>query len=512
MAEKQGYSSASAVVGPYSEKAFTLRLDPLSVPLAASSSLSIVTDAAMAASVSLDGKPVGDLLTQQVLLSKLAEGTHDVSISENGSTLELTIEVSPHGILKVDEVHGLDQRPVIVMTQNGTSQEILCRCDDAEIRIDGKRVKPLGSGRYGVPGKAVAEHEVTLIRHGQSERIPLLGTDPKYGMIFIASGQAPPEPPKVHPDEQAWEPIKDSRDLSALLQFRATFPQSPYARIAYLRCSDLSWETIRNSTKVSDFQSYVNSYQDSTHAQEAKDRIAALTPKSPPPVINQSPSVPPDLAAWNNIKNSRDLNVLRDFRAQYPASPYAKSAYELMTDIEWNSVKNSQDMGALKSFREQHPDSKYDAQAFQRMADVAWDAISGSSQTEVLEGFVKEYPGTPHVAEANVRIKVLKDQHDRKAIQDTLEEYRSAYERKDLSSLTKIWPNLPRAFSKQFAGVDKIRVTLNCGDPQIDGDAATVSCKQMTEFVAHGKTNPFQDPRLFRLRRDQGRWVIEKDN
>jgi hypothetical protein len=493
--EKSGYASAAIVVGPHSDKTLTLRLDPLSVASAASSSLSIVTDAAMSASVSLDGKQVGDLSTQRLELSKLSPGSHNIVIPENNGTLELTVEVSPQGAVQVNEVRGLDQNPVVAMTQNGERQEIFCRCDGAEIRIDGKKAKRAGVNRYAVTGNGASEHEVTLLRNGQSERIPLVGTDSKYGMVFIASsGQAPTNPPPVSADAQAWQALKDSRDLNALKNFQTQYPQSPYARIAYQRSDDLSWESTRNSSQASAFQGYLSSYPDSVHAQEARNRIAALTPKPPPPAGNQTPSTPPDLAAWNSVKNTRDINVLKNFRAQYPSSSYAAQAHLQMAEIEWNRIRESQ-----------------------QQAD--------------FEAFLTEYPGTPHASEAqdalaSLQKKARDDQNraeaknreeqarrDRESILATLEAYKSAYERKDFNALAAIWPNVPRSFKQQFSATDKIRVTLTRQqDPQISGETATVPCTQKLELVVSGKTTQFEQTRLFTLRRVQDRWIIEKDN
>jgi hypothetical protein len=81
-----------------------------------------------------------------------------------------------------------------------------------------------------------------------------------------------------------------------------------------------------------------------------------------------------------------------------------------------------------------------------------------------------------------------------------------------MNALAAIWPTVPRSFKQQFSASDKIRVTLTPQDPQINGETATVVCKQKLELVAGGKTSQFEQNRVFTLRKVQDRWIIERDN
>ena len=106
-----------------------------------------------------------------------------------------------------------------------------------------------------------------------------------------------------------------------------------------------------------------------------------------------------------------------------------------------------------------------------------------------------------------------RQQKDRQDIKNTLEYYRSAYERKDLNALQAIWPSLPASIKATIKSADKIRVTLEENDPVIAGETATVSCGQTLELVAGGKKSSLPtESRRFTLRKIQGRWIIEKDN
>ena len=555
VAEKSGYNSALAVAGPHSEKNLTLRLVRLPVPEQVAS-LAIVSDAATPDSVIVDGKQVGSLSAQQLILPDLAAGTHKIEISQDAGTLELTVEVSSEGTPQVTEVHGLEQIPVVAMTQNGDRQEIFFRGDGEEIRIDGKKLTPAGSNRYPVPGKGAVEHQVTLIRNGQSEPIPPMSADAKHGTVFIASG--PPQTKPLSEDARIWQTLQYSRDCGALLKFQARFSHGPYARLAYLRCGDVTWENTSTSTKADDYLAYAHNFPDSAHTQAAKDKYAELKLKERPPEETE----------WDNL-NKGDQNALAQYIAKYKTSKHASEAHQLMAGLEWNKIQGSsdpnvlqsflqkygttsyaskasdllkklqqhstppdeeawtstdkQDPSALIAFNEKYPTSDYARLAREqlgKLAQVKWDKISGLSQLADFEKFTHDYPGTPHIPEADDRIKQIKAKlqadaellQNRQLILSTLDAFRSAYERKDLKALAYVWPNPPVFFKKQFSDLDKINVTLTRQqDPQINGASGTVLCT--LKVYGHGKKLPlFEEEHRYTLRKVQDRWIIEKDN
>jgi hypothetical protein len=270
--------------------------------------------------------------------------------------------------------------------------------------------------------------------------------------------------------------------------FRTKYAQSLHAGEALEKIADLDWVQIQSSKDPGVFTRYLDEHKGSSHTQEANDRIQSLSHQPPP---STPPPTPADLADWNKIKDTRDLNVLRDFRSKYQNSPKA-------------------------------------TEAFVRMSDIEWDSIHDSSKPEVFEDFMKKYPGTAHWTEASNRVEELhkqqqtareqleeQNQRDREAVRQTLDNYLAAYENKDLNRLLQIWPSLPSAIKQQLSLREKIRVVVDKVDPVINGDAATVSCTQTLEILpTGGGSRVFHQslPRLFTLRRIQGKWIIEKDN
>ena len=118
---------------------------------------------------------------------RLDPGTHHVLISEKDGTVDLSVQVSSTGAIRVDSATGPGQNPIVAMTQSGERQEIYCRCEGTEIRIDDKKARQVRRDFYAVPGKGGSDHVVTLVRNGQREQIPLVGANERTGMIAIAS-------------------------------------------------------------------------------------------------------------------------------------------------------------------------------------------------------------------------------------------------------------------------------------------------------------------------------------
>jgi hypothetical protein len=498
--------------------------------------------------VALGGKNPQPLLPQQPLnLAGLEADTHHVAVTEKEGTLDLSIQVDSDGTVQGIGASGLDQYSVVALVQKAERQEIFCRCDGAEIRIDGKTVKHAAGNVYPVGGKGALAHQVMLLRNGHSEQIQLVGTGPKFGMVFIASGEQINQPPPVPPCEVAWQVIKDSNDLDAFKKFMADFPQCPHKAEAYKRSADLAWQHTSASKNSKEVEDYLQEYAGGPHDGEAKAKIAELkeieAEKAEWEKINKE-----DLAAlagfigrhvngqhhaeaqhllsagqeWKNLQQSSDRDVIQSFLQKYGDTPYASKASALLNkpkspptaqdEAAWNNI-NKQDPGAVKGFIDQWQSGKVVQQAREQFANLAqtqWDKISGSSQLADFESFVRTYPGTPRIPEALDRIKQI----NVKLILDTLENYHSAYEKKDVDRLLQIWPSVPPNLLKTIKDARRISLRLDKGEPAINGDTATVACKQKLQITSRegAETDLPSLSREFRLRKTQGVWIIERIN
>ena len=101
-------------------------------------------------------------------------------------------------------------------------------------------------------------------------------------------------------------------------------------------------------------------------------------------------------------------------------------------------------------------------------------------------------------------------QQDEKQILAALESYRTAYQAKDLNTLSEIWLTVPRAdLQRTFKEADRIEVTLTPSAPVINGDSATITSGQRIVIVVHGKAVSQNSATiLFSLEKIQGHWLI----
>jgi serine/threonine-protein kinase len=359
-----------------------------------------------AAAVSLDGKPVGDLASGRVDLSQLTPGAHQIILARNGQDLRLSLRIAHDGSVAIDNATGSDQDAVIAATTSGSGVSLFCRCAGAELQIDGKRIRPSAHNIYRMPAPDGSQFSLTLIHAGQSQNIALQAPDPRQALILIRTL------PETQPLLASQKPPS-----APLVSTPASNPPSPITAPA---------------------------------TQPPASAPTAEQHPSPTTVIpTPGPSAPtPDLAAWNNISNSAQIADFQQFLKSYPESSHAAEA--------------RQRIAALQAKLEQQQQQQ-------------------------------------------------KTQQDEKQILAALETYRTAYQTKDLNTLSEIWLTVPRSdLQKTFKLADRIEVSLTPSTPVINGDSATVTAGQRIVIVVHGKAvSQNYATILFSLENIQGHWLIE---
>jgi hypothetical protein len=136
------------------------------------------------------------------------------------------------------------------------------------------------------------------------------------------------------------------------------------------------------------------------------------------------------------------------------------------------------------------------------------------SRVAQLESTLKTRPTEPEHEKSSIPVRQFPlEVAPEDAVKQALEKYREAYEKKDLKALAAIWPDGPlKQFQKTFDVADKIIVELDTPTIAIYGDAATVTCKQITVIEVNGKRAVSDSAtRSFLLNKVQGSWVIVHD-
>ena len=249
-----------------------------------------------------------------------------------------------------------------------------------------------------------------------------------------------------------------------------------------------------------------NRQASSPQQKPSQNQVPVPRPVQPqPPQVASTPSpapvqVPADVTAWNEVKDTHNLDALRDFRKNFPSSQFAREAYGKMDEMTWSSVHDSTQLADLQRYLNDYPDGHHSAEARERINSLQKAQESAKAQ---------EAEKAQALQQTQQQAQKQAQQRDHDLVLQTLDAYRQAYEAKDLNALSAVWITAPRQnLEKVFKLADKIRVGLTPESVTISGDTATISCHQRLEVTATSK-NVNERLVVFSLKKQQGKWVIE---
>ena len=185
--------------------------------------------------------------------------------------------------------------------------------------------------------------------------------------------------------------------------FQSTRPNSPYlvkskARLLELQ-EDSSWQTAKATDTPEALNSYLETYPQGKHIQEAKTRLSELYE------VN-----------WQAVSETRSVPELEQFIAQNPGSPYISDAQHkinsIKDDARWRMVAQSRSESELNQFIQKNPNSRHIQAAKTRLSELykaSWQAVSETRSVPELEQFIAQNPGNPYVSEAKLKIDSIKD-------------------------------------------------------------------------------------------------------
>jgi len=388
-------------------------------------SLSIIGDIG-AASVSLDGKPAGELGAGRINLSQLAPGDHSILVSRGRKELRVSLRVAKDGSVTINNASGLDEDFVIGATHSANQVTLFCRCNGTELSIDGKRLRAVAHNVYRIPASH-SQLTLTLLHGSLSQNVFLPAASPQQMTVMVGA----PTLTQVHEKQQ-------------------------------------------------------------------------------PPLPTTPPTAPaPDVAAWNQIKESNDLGVLRNFRNQYSSSPYAKDAAERMEAVAWNSVQNSTQISDFQQFLKDYPDGAHGSEARQHIAALqAKINAARPPATTTTAPTVKALTESSPATVANSQNTLTNS----RMIQDTLHHLERAYSSKDVGGVCGVWPTCDRSRLRQvFKDAQSVSLSLRpIMEPNVSGDIATVQCTRRTATVyPRQKPIAIEQTVTIQLRKQDDGWHIE---
>ncbi|WP_323745377.1 protein kinase domain-containing protein [Paludibaculum fermentans] len=228
------------------------------------------------------------------------------------------------------------------LTPREANLELAGLAPNAEVLVDGRQHGLAGAdGRYS--GRLPSgEHTIDLRKDGFTPRQIASRFDPgstvRFGpertqMQEIRKPASPP-PPVESPkpadpralEAQEWASLQNTRDTSALEEFRRKFPNGP-------------------------------------HAEEAGHRIEQVE--------------------WAGLSSTRDVAALDAFQKKYPNGRFAAEAARAVEKIEWDNL-NKSNKADLESFLQKHPRGANSQQARDELAKFAGASQSKADEQAIL--------------------------------------------------------------------------------------------------------------------------------
>lgn len=217
-------------------------------------------------------------------------------------------------------------------------------------------------------------------------------------------------------EDQYWDAIKTSNRVSDFQAYLNTYANGQYAAIARLRINQLGgsvsttpsmstpsgpsgstaedqyWDAVKNSSRPSDFQDYLDNYPNGKYSPIARLRITQLggsvsNPSSPTnvsPVTSSAATV--EQQYWDAVKNSTRAEDFKNYLRDYPNGQFAPIAR-----LRISQLGSSAPLGPSNSTAE----------------DQYWNYISNSQRAQDFQGYLYNYPNGKYAAIANLRISQL---------------------------------------------------------------------------------------------------------
>ena len=228
--------------------------------------------------------------------------------------------------------------------------------------------------------------------------------------------------------------------------------------------------------------------------QEGKTAPPQPIPSGAPKPSDAAKAPDPAALEWEQVRNSRDPEVIEAYLRKYPASPHIAEAQTRIEDLVWNNV-NQTDINALRDFVGKYPRGAHAAEARLTIEKLDWEAVQRIA------------------AERDTARQATAEQlnRDRQSIIKALQRFSAAIESQNAEEIKAIFPNMSLADLKPFQQKDvKFEVSLQMlSNPEITGDKATVECKRAVVTTYRGRVRPPKvDHVQVNLDRSGGSWII----
>ncbi len=222
-----------------------------------------------------------------------------------------------------------------------------------------------------------------------------------------SSTSVSPSPSGNSVEDQYWNAVRNSTNAQDFQSYLNAYPNGQYAALARLKINQLGgsssvgnqpqttfqsggaltveqqyWDAVKNSTRATDFQNYLNDYPNGQFVPIARLKISQLGGST-----NQSVNLSAEDQYWNSINNSQRVQDYQGYLYNYPNGIYASIARLKVSQLGGGQVQNTTSVSAVEQ--------QY------------WDNVRNSQNPRDFQSYLNIYPNGQFAMIARLRINQL---------------------------------------------------------------------------------------------------------
>lgn len=278
-----------------------------------------------------------------------------------------------------------------------------------------------------------------------------------------------------------WESVSKQDTEKSYRQYLLRYPEGRYAGTAKTNLQTIvereaqnremaHWSKIKDSTDSNDFESYIAQYPQGLFVDLASARVQRLKAAAA-----EIAAIDAELALWNQVKGSTNVNEIQVYLKQYPSGQFANVAQNRIKkltasvkethDFEmamWNKVKDSRQISEYQSFLQTFPNGIFAGIVKSRIENLIrleaqteelafWDKIKASLEPKDFEEYLRLYPTgqySDHARRLILHLTLLKTEREE------LELWESVKDSKNLDDFDIYLTKYPRG---RFTGTARER-------------------------------------------------------
>lgn len=224
----------------------------------------------------------------------------------------------------------------------------------------------------------------------------------------------------IEVERQAWAKAGQAEDAATINQFLAKYPSSEYRQAAERRLAELqqrqreveikrqeteAWERVRNLKDMAQLESFLARFPAGQYAAQAKQQLDGIHAAIRAQEERLAQARRKEAQDWEAARVGGKSEPLAAFISAYPDSQYRSEARKLLEDLREAEARQLREQAA-KAEAQAQAHAQVQAQA-QRQEELAWREAETLKRRESYQAFLDRYPASRYGNEARQRIAAL---------------------------------------------------------------------------------------------------------